>query len=139
MASVDQNHLDVSTEWADFSQNSHPASSVDVQNNNKESDNLQPPILTLPLDHYKMIAEKVFISYLRSYRKFYTGQEGDEVQIEKVLTLGNRLRAFLTVVIPSHADYGSAKYVDVTARLSEISRQLEDYLRELDGEWHKKS
>lgn len=135
MALLTNNDVD-RTEWADFSVPSNSMKLNHIVDKPEQSDILTPPILTLPLEHYKMISEKVFISYLRSYRKLYAGGGGGggEVSIAKVCTLGNRLRAFLTVVIPSHTDYGSSDHIEVTKRINDIARQLEDYCRELEGE-----
>lgn len=137
MVSVPNNGTNGS-KWADFPEPPITVKSVTFQNeieNPETSPELTPPILTLPLEHYKMIAEKVFISYLRSYRKLYSGRGcDDKVPIEKVCTLGRRLRAFLTIVIPSHADYGSPDHSEATKRIENIVKQLEDYCKELDGE-----
>jgi len=115
-----------STEWVNFSKD---YSSEKTKQSLKE---LVPPTLTLPIQHYCMIAEKVFISFLKSYRKLYV--DNDEAAMEKAHVLGKRLEAFLNVVLPSHTDYGSSRSREETSRINEIGRQLEDYLGKLQGE-----
>ena len=59
MASLTNNDVD-RTEWADFSVPSNSMKLNHIVDKPEQSDILTPPILTLPLEHYKMISNRFF-------------------------------------------------------------------------------
>lgn len=144
-----------STPWVDFStqcDNARNSTFANHNNNKKDfvsvdgtapqgqylnNDEMTPPKLSLSLDHYCVIAENVFISFLKSYRTLYsTKRETESVEktVNDVAVLGNRLEAFLTVVLPFHKEYGTVHRKRETCRIHDMTHQLRDYLEKLTGE-----
>lgn len=155
-----------STQWVEFS-NKFQNTCRDIphqttnRNNHQEMpqkemvEDTRPPQLSLPLDHYCVIAENVFISFLKLYRSVYALNPTKSVStttataatetttaaaatkstngIKDVTLLGNRLEAFLTVVLPYHSDYGSEHRMRETCRIRDMTKQLRDYLDRLSG------
>lgn len=76
----------------------------------------------LPIDHYCDIADRVFISFLKAYRRFYVD---DDITMEyHVSILGKRLAEFIQVTMPSHPEYND----DVKKRMDDIDIQLRSYM-----------
>jgi hypothetical protein len=142
-----QTHDLDSTHWVDFSnQCDNPRNSTFInvamdgkpQRQHLNDDNMTPPQLTLSFDHYCVIAENVFISFLKSYRSLYSTKvesKSAEKAVKDVAVLGNRLEAFLTVVLPFHNEYGTVHKKRETRRIHDITQQLRDYLEKLTGKW----
>lgn len=134
MHDLDSNH------WVDFSNQCDKNSRITTafanatadeksykQNVNDET--MIPPQLSLSLDHYCVIAENVFISFLKSYRSLYSTKAEAESAIKavnEVIVLGIRLEAFLTVVLPFHKEYGTVHRKVETCRIHDMTFQLRD-------------
>ena len=129
MVSFDGIHEIDSTGWVNFSKLDEETKQ---RSNQKRSDvDLAPPRLSLPLKHYCMIAEKVFISFLKSYRSLYVN---DSVPSrEKVTVLGKRLQAFLSVVLPSHSGFALVEHEKENLRIKDMTSQLAEYLDRVQG------
>jgi hypothetical protein len=82
--------------------------------------------LFLPIEHYCVIADRVFISFLKAYRRLYV--EGDDSMAQRVSVLGKRLSDFIKVVLPSHPDYN----VEAKERANDIYAQLQSYLKRFE-------
>lgn len=82
--------------------------------------------LYLPIEHYCVIADRVFISFLKAYRRLYV--EGDDSMAQRVSILGKRLSDFIHVVLPSHPDYT----VETIERMNDIDAQLKSYLKRFE-------
>jgi hypothetical protein len=80
----------------------------------------------LPIEHYCVIADRVFISFLKAYRRLYV--EGDDSMAQRVSVLGKRLSDFIHVVLPSHPDYN----IETEERMNDIDTQLKSYLRRFE-------
>ncbi|GFH44526.1 predicted protein [Chaetoceros tenuissimus] len=124
-------------EWVDFSTNAEfqpfveqkQVKTLEVKQNPKR-DELIVPKLSLPLNHYCMIAEKVFISFLKSFRGLYNPSCETSTQ-ETVSTLGKRLLLFVNIVIPTHDDFYRENYSKEKNRIHSIAHQVQDYLDKL--------
>ena len=135
---LDQSWIESHADWVDFSDTSDPDPGNDtvhkeVNDEPPQSNNEVPPTLSLHLGYYVQIAEKVFNSYLRSFRKYYAG--GD-ISIEKVRSLGSHLRAFLTIVIPSHSQFHDPTQFEARQRIVCLDSVLEEYCEKLNGKIH---
>jgi|AntRauTorckE5430_2_1112549.scaffolds.fasta_scaffold07030_2 hypothetical protein len=117
--------------WVNFSKPNDETRSRS-SNLQKQSDvDSSPPRLSLPLEHYCMIAEKVFISFLRSYRSLYIN---DSVPSrEKVTMLGKRLQTFLSVVLPSHSGFALVEHDKESRRIKDMTSMLREYLDKVQG------
>lgn len=82
--------------------------------------------LYLPIEHYCVIADRVFISFLKAYRRLYV--EGDDSMAQRVSILGKRLSDFIHVVLPSHPDYT----IETVERMDDIDAQLKSYLKRFE-------
>lgn len=89
----------------------------------------------LPIEHYCVIADRVFISFLKAYRRLYV--EGDDSMGQRVSVLGKRLSDFIHVVLPSHPDYN----IETEERMNDIDAQLKSYLKrfEENNDYYKES
>lgn len=80
----------------------------------------------LPIEHYCDIADRVFISFLKAYRRFYV--DGDITMEYHVSILGKRLTEFIQVTMPSHPEYDDK----AKNRMHDINTQLSSYMHRFE-------